>query len=365
MKVAIVHYWLVNMRGGEKLVELLCDLFPDADIYTLVFDPSKVSAKIRSHRITTSFIQKMPFGVKKYQKYLPLHPMAIEQFDLSRYDLVLSSESGIAKGVILPPNVCHICYCHSPMRYVWNMYHEYRNGLGRISRIIWMLFSNYLRLWDYTNSQRVHKFIANSHNVKRRIELYYGREASVVYPPVTIDRFRNAPSEDFYLIVSQLVSYKRVDLAVAAFSSLGKRLVVIGDGVECRRLKEMAGESVVFLGRQSDEVLEDYYARCRAFVFPGEEDFGITPLEAMASGKPVIAYGRGGALETVKDGETGLFFHTPDPCSLARAVEELESREWDSGKIQEHARSFDYAVAKERLAKEISTAYSAFVKGEA
>ena len=362
MKIAIVHYWLINMRGGEKVIELLCDLFPDSDLYTLVHDPSAVSEKINRHRITTSFIQKLPFGKRLYQQYLPLHPIAIEQFDLSRYDLVISSESGIAKGVLLPPSTCHICYCHTPMRYLWNMYHEYAKELSLFKRMLWAVVSNYMRLWDYTNAQRVDYFIANSTNIQSRIHKYYNREAEVIHPPVSTGRFKSLPPEDFYLFLGQLNAYKRPDIAVNAFNRLDKKLVVIGDGPEKKALEKIAGANIEFLGKQPDDVVSDYYSRCRAFIFPGEEDFGITPLEAMSSGKPVVAFGRGGATETVIEGLTGTFFHTQNPESLAEAVLRNDKTAWSEAAIIAHAKKFDEQVARESLHRFIIDRYDKFKK---
>lgn len=360
MKTAIVHYWLVNMRGGEKVLEVLCDIFPKADIYTLVYDPSSISDKIKSHNIKSSFIQKLPFGVKKYQNYLPLHPFAIEQFDLSGYDLVISSESGTAKGVILSPETCHICYCHSPMRYLWNMYHDYRQNLSRWKKCLWALVSNYMRLWDYVNSQRVNYYISNSKNVQLRIKKYYDREAEVIYPPVDFSRFSCEKSDDFYLSVGQLIPYKKIDLAIKAFNGSGKKLLIIGDGPQRKNLEKIAGGNVSLLGKQSDEVLAEYYSRCKGFIFPGEEDFGITPLEAMASGKPVIAYGKGGSLETVREGKTGVFFYEQNEASLIDAVERSDNIEWDTDVIRDHAKQFDVAITKERLQDYIMMKYTEY-----
>lgn len=348
------------MRGGEKVVELLCDCFPEAELYTLVCDPSRISNKIKKHKITTSFIQQLPWGVKKYQMYLPLHPFAIEQFDLSSYDLVISSESGTAKGVILPPNVCHICYCHSPMRYLWNMYHEYLQTLNWPQKVIWLFFSNYLRQWDYVNSQRVDYFIANSHNVKKRINKYFNRDAEVIHPPVDSSKFQMKSDGDFYLFVGQLNPYKNADMAVKAFNQMKDNLIVIGDGPQLNYLKKIAEPNVKILGRQPDETLIDYYATCKGFIFPGEEDFGITPLEAMASGKPVIAYGKGGALETVTEGKTGIFFNDPTEESLIEAIEKSKKIEWDSEFIQNHSKQFDIAIAKDKLQEFIMHNYGKF-----
>ena len=278
MRVALVHYWLVSMRGGEKLLEVLCDIFPDADIFTLVHDPKSVSDTINRHKISTSFIQRLPWGVSKYQQYLPLHPLAMEQFDLSGYDLVISSESGVARGFILQPSTCHISYCHSPMRYIWNFYHEYKQELGLLKRILWGGgIANYLRQWDYISSQWVDYFIANSYNVRQRIKRYYGRNSEVIYPPLDFDSFRVGPSEDFFLMVGQLNRYKRPDLAVSVFNQLGKKLVVIGEGPLRKELEKVKEANISILGRQPNAVVRDYYARCRALVFPGEEALALLP----------------------------------------------------------------------------------------
>jgi glycosyltransferase involved in cell wall biosynthesis len=343
MKVAIIHYWLVGMRGGEKVIETLCDLYPQADIFTHVYAPDMISEKIRKHKITCSFISSLPRAEKMYKTYLPLMPMALEHLDLRGYDLIISSESGPAKGVLAPANAVHVCYCHTPMRYIWNMYHDYRHGAGRLTKAMMPIFSHYLRMWDVSSAHRVDSFVANSATVAARIRRYYGVAAEVIYPPVDVGAFHVAkPAEigDFYLMAGELVSYKRPDLAVKAFNQLGSKLIVIGGGDMLDELRRMAGPTVEILGQQPFSVLKDHYARCQALVFPGEEDFGMVPVEAMASGRPVIAFGRGGAMETVVDGETGLFFEEQSVEAIVAAIKRFEYFTVDSTKISDHAGRF-------------------------
>jgi glycosyltransferase involved in cell wall biosynthesis len=325
MRSAIVHYWLLNMRGGEKVVEALCRLLPDADVFTLFYDPEHVSETIRRHRVESSFLQ--PFR-KGYRSLLPLMPLALESFDLRAYDLIVSSESGPAKGVITSSNTRHVCYCHTPMRYLWDMYPAYRNEWtqGRWKRALMTPVANYLRLWDFASAARVDQFVANSENVRRRIWKTYRRESQVVTPPVNVETFYWRPAEDYYLIACELVPYKRVDLAVRAFNQNGRKLRVVGDGPEYKALRRAAAANVEFCGRVTDEELRDLYARCRAFLMPGEEDFGMTMVEALASGKPVIALGRGGALEIVPE-FGGLLYEEPD--GLLQAVEHWDQFEPD------------------------------------
>jgi glycosyltransferase involved in cell wall biosynthesis len=325
VRAAIVHYWLLNWRGGEKVLEAICRLLPHADIFTLFCDPDKLSPELRRHSITTSFLN--PYQ-RWYRSLLPLMPMALESLDLRGYDLVVSSESGPAKGVITSSGTRHICYCETPMRYLWDLYPAYRNDWtsSRLKRAMMTPLTNYLRLWDYSSAARVDEFVANSENVRRRIWKTYRRESEVVYPPVDVDTFYCKPSDDYFLVVSELVPYKRVDLVVRLFARTGARLIVAGNGPEYNNLRRLAGSNIEFTGRVSDADLRELYARCRAFLMPGEEDFGMTPVEALASGKPVVALGRGGALETVPS-FGGVFFDQDDEASLEAALRRLEALE--------------------------------------
>jgi glycosyltransferase involved in cell wall biosynthesis len=359
MKVAIVHYWLVTMRGGEKVVEELCKLFPEADIFTLVCDREKLSPLLQSKTIHTSFLQRIPGARKHYQKLLPLMPFALEELDLQSYDLVISSESGPAKGIVARPDALHVCYCHSPMRYIWDHYHIYRRDLGLIGRAMMTITAPPLRAWDVTTAARVDAFVANSAHVARRIRRVYNRDATVIHPPVAVDDFQaTADLGDFYLCAGQLVTYKRVDLAVRAFTRMGKRLVVVGEGTQMAELKKVAGPSVELVGYQPFPVLRDYLARCRALVFPGEEDFGILPVEAMASGRPVIAFGSGGARETVSSPEVGVTFAEQTEDSLIDAVMRFEARDatFDPAVIRRHAEGFSAALFRERMGRFIEDA---------
>lgn len=375
MHVAIVHDWLVSMRGSERVVEALCELFPDADLYTHVYDPDSVSETIRGHRVETTFVQGLPGSRKRPQLFVALMPLALQQLDLREYDLVISSESGPAKGVLTATDAVHLCYCHTPMRYVWDMYHEYRADAGLLERMVAPLVVQYLRGWDLDSATQVDHIVANSANVRSRIRKHWRRDAEIVYPPVDTNMFApaglsgggssvgprvagssrrgdsGAAHDGYYLFAGRLTSYKRPDLAVEAFRELDRKLVIIGDGPEMHELQRSAGPGVEFLGSQPTEVLRRHYQRCRALVFPGEEDFGIVPVEAMAAGRPVIAFRRGGVTESVVEGVTGTFFDSQRPEALRDAVLRFESMEdrLDPSTIREHARRFDRSRFKRRM----------------
>jgi glycosyltransferase involved in cell wall biosynthesis len=343
MRVAIIHYWLVGMRGGEKVVEALCEMYPQADIFTHIYVPEMVSDRIRQHRIIPTFVNSLPRASRMYKSYLPLMPLALEQLDLRGYDLIISSESGPAKGIIAPPEAVHVCYCHTPMRYIWNMYHDYRQSAGWVARHMMPPLTHYLRMWDVASAMRVDSFVANSTTVAQRIRRYYGLDSIVIHPPVDTDAFSLvSPSEvgDYFLMVGELVPYKRPDLAVRAFNEMKLDLVVIGGGEMLDDIRRLAGPTVKILGSQPFDVLKHHYARCRALIFPGEEDFGMVPVEAMASGRPVVAYRRGGAVETVVDGLSGVFFAQQTVADISSAVRNLSRMEIDPGQIVAHAKRF-------------------------
>jgi glycosyltransferase involved in cell wall biosynthesis len=352
VKVAIVHYWLINCRGGEKVLEAICELYPDADIYTHYYDASAfASSNISTHKVSQTFISKLPFARRFYQSYLPLMPLALEEIDLSGYDLVISSESGPAKGIVPPPGVPHICYCHSPMRYAWDMYHDYKSRAGLLKRLLIPFLMHYLRRWDQLSAGQVSHFVANSQFVSKRIKSYYRRDSEVIYPPVSFDEVDIADKVgDFYLLLGQLVAYKKADLAVEAFTISGRKLVVVGEGEQFDELRAIAGPNVDIRGRLPFPEIVNLLGTCRGLIFPGVEDFGIVPLEAMASGRPVIAYKKGGALETVISGKTGVFFEHQTVESLNASVELLEIKmdTFDPHVMRAHAKLF----SKERFKAE-------------
>lgn len=345
MRVALVHDWLTGMRGGEKVLEALCDLYPDAEVFTLLHVPGSVSARIERHRVHTSFIERLPSSGTGYRRYLPLFPFAIEQFNLDQYDLVISSSHCAAKAVVVPGRARHLCYCHSPMRYAWDQFDAYFGPaqVGRIrSRLVYRPMLAWLARWDAATAPRVHRFVANSRFVASRIRRYYGRDASIAYPPVDTEFYQpgSASGENHFLVVSALVPYKRVDLAIAACRRAGAALRIVGDGPDRERLTRQAGATVTFLGRVPDEQIRDEYRRARAVILAGEEDFGIVPVEAQACGCPVVALGRGGALETIIEGETGVLFGEPTVDRLVDALDRVAAMRSDPVRIREHAMQF-------------------------
>lgn len=361
LRVAIVHYWFVGRAGGEKVVEALAEIFPQADLFSLIADRTTLAPVLQNRKLHTSFLQRVPLAKKYHRHFLFLQPLALEQFDLSGYDLVISSESGPAKGVITSPKTCHVCYCHSPMRYIWEMYPEYRRGMNPIVGSVFALTAHYMRLWDYATAGRVDYFVANSKFVASRIRKCYGRESSVIYPPVeTTAGDASMPSGDYYLAIGRLVDYKRFDLAIRACTELGRKLKVIGDGPEYKNLRRIAGPTIEFLGRTSDDELRKNLASSRALLFPGEEDFGIVPVEAQSFGRPVIAYASGGVLETVRgllpdgtavENPTGVFFTEQSSSKHAEAILRFESQQdcFSPAAIRQHSLQFDTVVFKKRV----------------
>lgn len=324
-RVAIVHYWFVAMRGGERVVERLLRLFPNADLFTNVYDPDSMSATLKMAQVKAGFVNRLPFARRFYQYYLPLMPMALEGLDLSEYDLVISSESGPAKGVITRPDAMHLCYCHSPMRYLWDHYHQYRAEASFLARGAMPLMYHRLRQWDVTSSARVDHFVANSHFIQQRIRKVWRRDSDVIHPPVETSLFHQSNElDDSYLWVGQMVPYKRPDLAVEAFNANRLPLTMVGSGSMLKKLQAMAKPNIRFIDRLDFASLKDAYARCKALVMTAEEDFGITPVEAMASGRPVVAFGRGGVRDSIVPGVTGLFFDRQTPESLIEAVDRME-----------------------------------------
>jgi glycosyltransferase involved in cell wall biosynthesis len=357
LRVALVHDWLTGMRGGEKVLEAFCERFPSAPVYTLVHRPGSVSEAIERHPIHTSFIQGLPGGPTKYQRYLPLMPAAIERFDLRGFDLVLSTSHCVAKGARVHPESIHLCYCHTPMRYVWRAYEEYF-GEGRLGApVSWIVpfVATGLRTWDVATCARVDSFAANSAHVAGRIRRWYGRAARVIHPWVDTDTFRPATGAvgtgHYDLILSALVPYKRIDVAIEAYRGRPRDLVIAGTGVERDRLLRMAPPNVRFLGWLGEEDTVRLVQDCRVLLFPGEEDFGIVPVEAMACGRPVVALKRGGALETIVDGVTGIFYDEATPAALSEALERVDEIRWDPAAIRAHALRF----GRERFEAEIDT----------
>jgi glycosyltransferase involved in cell wall biosynthesis len=350
-RIALFHDNFAQMGGAEKVAEEIYSLLPGASLHSTVAVPEVLSRGLRQTNIKTSWMQHLPGLRRHFRHYFLFYPFAVESVDLSSYDLIVSSCFGYAKGVHKRKDAIHVCYCHTPMRWVWR-YEDYseRAAFGSLSRRFLPLLLSVLKRWDLRAARRPDYFIANSQAVAKRIKTFYGRDAIVIPPPIDVSCFQPDPvQEDYYLVLSRLVPYKRIDLAVEACSKMNRKLLVIGDGPDRARLEKVAGPSIRFLGRQSDEAVARYAARCRALLFPGEEDFGMTPLEVNAAGRPVIAFRAGGALETVVEGRTGLFFDQPDAASLMQVIEDFESCNWNAQELRAHAAKFDRAVFARRL----------------
>lgn len=341
-KTAIVHDWICNYGGADRVLEHLLQIMPDSPVYVGCYMKEQLSPTLKKADIRASFLQRLQNQKKdNHQKFLPFFPLAFEEFNLNDYDIVVSDSSCCAKGIITNPNTMHICYCHTPMRYAYEFYYEYTEGMNFIKKELVKYFMNYLRVWDVVSANRVDYFVANSRNVANRIRKHYEREAKVIYPPVNISYFSpKDQNSNYYLCVSRVIKHKRIDLVVDAFNRLGLTLFVIGEGAELKNLRKKAKSNVHLLGRQPDSVVKEYYCKCKAFIFPTEEDFGITPVEAQASGRPVIAYARGGALETVIDSVTGVFFKQQTVESLIEAVQKFEKMKFEKDICRQNAEKF-------------------------
>lgn len=356
MKVALVHDYLIQYGGGERVLEVLSDMFPEAPIYTLMYDAESMYGAFEGRDIRTSFIQRIPWATQRHRMLPWLMPLGIEDLDLSEYDVVISSSSSYAKGIITDPDTLHISYCHTPMRYAWDDCHRYFTEFQYSSPVKSMLpfAMNYIRMWDKVSADRVDYYVANSQNVARRIQKYYHLESDVIYPPVFVDAFPEGyhATEPYYLILGRFLPYKHYDIVIEAFRENGKTLKIVGSGTEEDYLKHLAAgkKNIEFLGRLPDPEARELFAGCEAVIFPSEDDFGIVPVEAMAAGKPVIAYGQGGALETIVDGVTGVFFAQQTAESVEDAIQRFESLTFDSSRIRQHAQVF----SRERFQTEFS-----------
>jgi glycosyltransferase involved in cell wall biosynthesis len=345
-RIALVHDYFVQMGGAERVAEAMHESFPSAPMYTTVALPQSLPQRLRMADIRTSPLQHLPSIERRFRHYFMLYPFAVENFDLSEYDLIFSSSSGYAKGVRRRRNAIHVCYCHTPMRWVWR-YDDYvaRERLGSVARGLLPLMLWPLKKWDLRASRQPNYYIANSRLVADRIKKIYGREAHVIPPPIDVNRFHMSNEiDDYYLVLSRLMPYKRIDLAIEACKRMNRRLIVIGDGPDRKRLEKLGDDRIEFLGRQPDKIVNYYAARCRALLFPGEEDFGMAPLEANAAGRPVIAYRAGGAVETIEENVTGVFFDQPSSVSLGEAIEKFEGLRFDQYTLRRHAEKFDRTV---------------------
>lgn len=368
MKIALIHDHLAQDGGAERVLKALADLYPEAPIFTLLYEKKYADKYYRDRHIETSVIQKLPGGISHYQWYMPFMPMAVEFFDLSSFDLVISDTSSFAKGVITSSHTLHICYCHTPTRYLWSDTHQYINELkyNKYFKKVISLVLNYIRMWDKLAADRVDTYIANSHFVAKRIKKYYKRDSTIIYPPVETENFKIAEQVgDYFLIGGRLAPYKRVDLVVEAFKKTGKKLKIFGDGIDLMRLKCLAQgyENIEFLGRVDEAAKAELYSHCLAFIYPQEEDFGITAVEAMAAGRPVIAYRRGGTLETVKEGVTGIFFNEQTVEYLVGAINSFSSAKFNPQTIKQHAEQFSMAKFKKGISEFINREYEKFKEG--
>jgi len=362
MKIALVHDYLIQDGGAEKVLKAFSEIWPDAPIYVLLYDREKSDPAFLDKKINTTFLQRMPAGLSKYQWYLPLMPLATEQHNLADYDVVLSSSSSFSKGIITNPETLHVCYCHTPTRFLWSDMHQYIEDLNYnriIKRLIPPVLKN-LRQWDMLSAHRVDKFVANSQTVRDRVKKYYRRKSEVIYPPVETKKFYISEPENYYLIGGRLVGYKRYDLAVTAFTKLGIPLKVFGEGPALEKLKNIAGKKIEFLGRVSDDEKRELYSKCLAFIHPQIEDFGITAVEAMASGRPVIAYGKGGARETIVPGQTGEFMDEQSWEELGNQIIRFEKGKYNPVTIKEYARQFDEERFKSQIKDLVEIAWRDF-----
>jgi glycosyltransferase involved in cell wall biosynthesis len=367
MRIALVHDYLVQYGGAERVLECFAELFPFAPIYTLVYNKKLMHGVLEGKNIKTSFIQDFPLSSKYHRVFPQFMPSAIEQFNFSDYDIVLSDSSSYAKGAITGPDTLHVCYMHTPMRYAWDDCQKYTQDFyfpSLIKKII-PFFMNYIRIWDRMSIERVDKLIANSNFVAKRIKKYYKKDSEIIYPPVSFNDFHiSQKREEYFLMVGRLIAYKRFDIAIVAFNKLGLKLKIIGRGPESERLRKMAGPNIEFMGRISDQELAQYYSQCQAFIFPQEEDFGIVAIEAMASGRPVIAYRGGDIPEHLEDGKTGVFFEKQNPEDIISAVKKFQSIAFDPSYIRESVRKFDKSVFKAKIKEYIDKELTLFINSK-
>ena len=357
MKIALAHEMLVKLGGAERVLSKLLDMYPKSPVYTLFHDREKTAEWFSGVKVHPSYLQRYFETLKSPKWLLPKMPLAFEQFDFSHFDAVISSSSAFAHG-IKTGDVKHLCYCHSPMRYAWDYTHHYTEKMNFAMRMATAALLTDIRIWDFKAADRPHKIIANSKHVQKRITKYWRKESEVIYPPVQVQAFTPTQAhEDYFLIVSALTPFKRIDLAIKAFNKLGRKLVIIGDGNQRKILEDMSCHNIEFLGYKDDSVVREYMQNCRALIFPGEEDFGITPVEAMAAGKPVLAYGVGGVLETVVAGETGEFFDQPNERSLMDGLTRLmvNEKNYDYRKIRKQAEKFDETCFEEKIQKAVKS----------